>query len=123
MPNFIQTGGLWLADQLIAAAGVPVEFQRGILTPKSLTAIPTRLDFERLGDLLEEIDGNVSAWIVRASDLGVASPERGDTITDLTLATIWELTPLENDRCFEYVDNRREMMRIYGIEIGEIGGV
>lgn len=124
MPTFMEQGADWLVGQLKVAAGVPIEYARGILTPRSITAVPTRLDHERFGDLLEEMGGRVSAWIIQETDLGVyGEPERGDRITDLNLAVVFELVPLGDARCWEYADNRRQFLRVVGVEVGEVGGI
>ncbi|HEX4131462.1 MAG TPA: hypothetical protein VHZ24_15590 [Pirellulales bacterium] len=121
MPDLLQTGSDWLADQLKANASQTVVYSRGdaLLT---VAAVIGRTVFETASDI-----GIVEQWeardyLIQAADLTLGEPQRGDQITERsdqatatqgTATYVYEVMAPGNEPAYRFSDPYRKTYRIH----------
>jgi hypothetical protein len=118
MPNLLQTGSAWLADQLKTHASVDVQYERGA-QQVAVKATIGRTEFE-----LDDGSGVVVRiqsrdYLIQAADLvlgGIPSlPVAGDRIRETQGATtfVYEVMAPGNEPHYRFSDPFRKLLRIH----------
>ncbi len=114
MPDLLQTGSDWLADQMKANASQSVTYSRGIASNIVQSTIG-RTVFEVSSDL-----GIVERWeardyLIQAADLTLGEPRRGDQIreTQGSQTFVYEVLAPGNEPAFRFSDPYRKTYRIH----------
>ena len=114
MPDLLQAGSDWLADQLKANASQLVEYARGDAS-LTVAAVIGRTVFETASDI-----GIVEQWeardyLIQAADLTLGEPQRGDQITETQNSTdyVYEVMAPGNEPAYRFSDPYRKTYRIH----------
>ncbi len=123
MPNLMESGAAWLADQLFTHAASPIVYARGG-DSVSITAVRAQTIAELNTEFGMNIDVRISDFIIQESDLVLLAtkvkPERGDTITividDETI--VYTVLPEFGDDAYRESDRFGNTYRVHAKETG-----
>ena len=119
MPDLLQIGSDWLADQLKANASQSVVYSRGSAS-NTVQSMIGRTVFEVSSDL-----GIVERWeardyLIQAAELAIGAPQRGDQIRETQGSTtyVYEVMAPGNEPAFRFSDPYRKTYRIHTKLVG-----
>jgi hypothetical protein len=124
MPDLLQTGSDWLADQLKAHAGRPVVYQRGtqqVTVSATVGRTLLKLDDGYGGVQMEWTDRD---FLIQAADLvlgGVPTlPQRGDQIRETQggKTFVYEVMAPGQEPEWRWSDGFRKVLRIHTKQVG-----
>ena len=124
MPDLLQTGSDWLADQLKTHASRPVVYRRGALQVAVQATVGRtflKLDDGYGGVRMEWTDRD---FLIQAADLVLGGaavlPERGDKIreTQGTKTFIYEVMAPAKEPPWRWSDVFRKVLRIHTKQVG-----
>jgi hypothetical protein len=127
MPDLLQTGSDWLADQLKTHASRPVVYRRGLLQVTVQATVGRtllKLDDGYGGVRMEWTDRD---FLVQAADLvltgAAALPERGDVIRETVGAKtyVYEVMAPGKQPAWRWSDPYRKLLRIHTKQVGTEG--
>lgn len=121
MPDLLNTGASWLADQLHANASRTIAYTRGAYSV-SLTAVIGRTGFRQMGSNgRSQLIFSDRDFMIQAADLILNSetvkPEAGDQITDSDGTFV--LTTFNGEPCYRTSDTHGYQLRCHTKKIGE----
>jgi hypothetical protein len=121
MPDMLQAGASFLADQLSEHASQTVTYRRGGQTIVGLAATKCPIRSESDGQVNEDFEP--CDWIVKAALLVISSvtvePQPVTDVIEEEDGQQWEVLDLPNEPCFRPLDPFRTMFRIHTKRIKE----
>ncbi|GIW56319.1 MAG: hypothetical protein KatS3mg082_2723 [Nitrospiraceae bacterium] len=124
MPDLLQSGSDWLADQLKTHVSREVVYQRGaqqVAVQATIGRTLLKLDDGYGGVRLEWTDRD---FLIHTADLALAGtavlPERGDQIRETagTQTVIYEVMAPGKEPVWRWSDGYRKLLRIHTKQIG-----
>ena len=119
MPDLLQSGSEWLADQFKAHASQSVAYSRGADSTTVLAMIG-RTVFETSSDLGIDERWESRDYLIQAADLDLGEPQRGDQIRETQGATTYtyEVMAPGKEPAFRFSDPYRKTDRIHTKLVG-----
>lgn len=118
MPNLLQTGSAWLADQMKSHGSVDVRYERGAeQMPVKATVGKTEFELDDGSGLVVRVQSR--DYLIQSADLvlgGVPSlPVAGDRIRETQGATtfVYEVNAPGNEPHYRFSDPFRKLLRIH----------
>lgn len=118
MPNLLQTGSAWLADQMKTHASVDVVYERGAeQVPVKATVGKMEFELDDGSGLVVRVQSR--DYLIQSADLvlgGVPSlPVSGDRIRETQGATtfVYEVNAPGNEPHYRFSDPFRKLLRIH----------
>jgi len=118
MPDFLEQGSAWLADQRVRHLSRPVTYVRGDDSVELDAAVGrTVFEVDNGTAVLEKVESR--DFLVRAADLVLDAqrvlPERGDKVRETQAGTVYvyEVMAPGREPCWRYSDPYRRALRIH----------
>lgn len=114
----MQRGASWLSDRLQAAAGRTITYRRNQLTV-SITGVSVLNEYEAVDDDGFRTTLQIHDWLFAPEDIVLRSetitPRPGDRITETLsgVTVVYEVTPIGDAPCVEWVDTSGIMIRVH----------